>query len=164
MVSRADGRFICVHCSASSASRVQVHAMSIRTSLDSGTRRVFRHHSAFGGSIPAYFRREHGQSRKAPLASPKENPAETGGSQRGLLLGKLGVWGICQVGLSIQDRFKRSKIFTPIFHFPRLLLLLELLNFRVQTIPMVAPRCPWPVANSSRASSAVSPSTHHSSE
>ena len=46
---------------------------------DSGTRRVFRHHSAFGGSIPAYFRREHGQSRKAPLAFPKENPPRPGG-------------------------------------------------------------------------------------
>jgi hypothetical protein len=50
---------------------------------DSGTRRVFRHHSAFSGSVPAYFRSEHGSPGKAPPAFPKENPAANRGVPAG---------------------------------------------------------------------------------
>jgi hypothetical protein len=75
---------------------------------------MVRHHAAFGGSVPAIFRSNHGCPERDPSHQfPKRNPAETGEEPAGcsVLLAGLGVGSICQVGSTTQDRSKRSENF-----------------------------------------------------
>ena len=141
-VRRVDGRFIWVHCSASSASRIHVRAMSIRISRTRafGACAAIRWHSA---ARTLHLSAEAWQSpERTPRIYFQQNPAETGEEPAGFQM-RLARYGLPKLAHKPGDPPKRSKksvvrCYSP--NFRQEILLFKLLNFCVQTIPEVTPQ------------------------
>jgi hypothetical protein len=82
-LSRTVGRFSWPHCSTSSASLVQVRAMSSRMPWHSHVGCALSHLTAFSGAISASFRRQHGNAphkeHRIDLPKNKTPPGGAGG-------------------------------------------------------------------------------------